>query len=177
MNKINKRIILSVLCIVVVVILFGFYRYNSDVILVVNGEKIENEEYEFLASCSMPYLDTYSNQTYDLQTNKVLLIRAEQILLKENGIIKTYEYAQFLEQQKDENEKRKKALESNQIIYGPKQYDKKVYFDYYYSECRNRFMNTIRMDTSKQNNNRDDLNKVYADLLQKKAKELSVVKK
>jgi hypothetical protein len=149
---------------------------NKDTILVINGEIVRKEEYDFLSSCSSKYLDSYSDDKYDLKTRKVLLIRAEQILLKESGIIKDYSYYSFIKQLEQENQKRKDLLDQNQILYGPKQYDKKVYFDYYYSECRAQYAKQIQVNADNSEKNYEELDRLYEELLFKKVKELKVKK-
>lgn len=176
MEKRKKLIIFSVMFFAVLLTLYGFKQMNNNVVLIVNGEKINKEEYDFLSSCSIKYLNSYVDEKYDLDTRKVLLIRAEQILLKEKGVIEDYSYTKFMEQLKKENEKRKEAIENNQVIYGPKQYDKKVYFDYYYSECRTYYRNIVLSNSSEGDKNSEQLDKMYEEVLLNKVKELKVNK-
>ncbi|MFA9377610.1 MAG: hypothetical protein ACERKZ_12745 [Lachnotalea sp.] len=176
MGKRYKLIILNLIIFVVILILFGFSRVNNNVLLIVNGEKIRKEEYDFLSSCPMQYIDSYEDEKYDLNTRKILLTRAEQILLKESGIIEDYSYDKFLEQLTKENEKRKEAIENNQAIYGPKQYDKKVYFDYYYSECRNYYVDTILSNSNNADQDSKKLDRMYEEILLSKVKAFQVIK-
>lgn len=60
---------------------------------------------------------------------KLKRIKAEQILLKKNGIAGDISYAGFLQAFKAENQRRKKALEKNEPVYGPEQYEETVYYD------------------------------------------------
>lgn len=61
-------------------------------------------------------------------------IKAEQILFKVYGIEDDISYSDFLRDFKKENKRRKIAVERKIPIYGPIQYDEKVYYDYLQSE-------------------------------------------
>ena len=57
-----------------------------------------------------------------------ITIKVQQILAKEEGLIEDISYGKYLKDLYEENERRKIALEKNQIIYGPEQYTEDVYF-------------------------------------------------
>lgn len=57
-------------------------------------------------------------------------IKVRQMLAKEQGIVQDISYPAFLSQFKEENAKRAKALEKNEVVYGPAQYNEESYFEY-----------------------------------------------
>lgn len=66
----------------------------------------------------------------DLALNECVKIKVEQQLGQEKGLIKDLGYTTFLKELEKENKRRKKAVENNEVIYGPIEYQKNVYFEY-----------------------------------------------
>jgi hypothetical protein len=77
--------------------------------------------------------------SYDNETPIVVLkektmsslkrMKIEQILFKKNGIAADISYSRFLKDLETENQRRKEALAKNEVIYGPKIYDKVEYYN------------------------------------------------
>ncbi|MDQ0897816.1 peptidylprolyl isomerase [Paenibacillus sp. V4I7] len=61
--------------------------------------------------------------------DKMKRIKTEQIVMKSNGIASDISYSGFLDKLKAENERRKKAVENKQAIYGPQQFDATGYYE------------------------------------------------
>lgn len=57
-------------------------------------------------------------------------IKVKQLLGKEKGLVNDISYGTFLQNLKDENERRKIAVANGEVIYGPVQYRELYYFDY-----------------------------------------------
>jgi hypothetical protein len=53
-----------------------------------------------------------------------------QILARELGVSDSISYGSFLNQFKSENNRRKDLLKTNGVIYGPQQYEERIYYDY-----------------------------------------------
>lgn len=70
-------------------------------------------------------IEVVKQQTLD----KLKRIKTEQIVMKNNGIASDITYFDFLDKLKAENERRKKAVEKKQVIYGPQQFDAIGYYD------------------------------------------------
>lgn len=60
-------------------------------------------------------------------------IKVQEILLKDKKLLDDISYSKFLKDLKKENERRKKAVENNQVIYGPITYGENEYFIYTFS--------------------------------------------
>ncbi|MCX7708971.1 MAG: right-handed parallel beta-helix repeat-containing protein [Clostridia bacterium] len=60
-------------------------------------------------------------------------IKVQQILARENGILKDDSYLAFLNELEKENERRKDAIKGKQIIYGPEEYGEAEFFSYAFS--------------------------------------------
>lgn len=64
---------------------------------------------------------------------QVVRIKLEQILSRNKGLVKDISYNTFLDNLRDENRKRKEAVQNNRVIYGPQQYGVNEYFSYVHS--------------------------------------------
>lgn len=62
--------------------------------------------------------------------NDCVRFKIEQLAAKEKGLISDTGYEKFSTAFNEENERRKKALERGEVIYGPKQYNEEFYYDY-----------------------------------------------
>ncbi|NLP15173.1 MAG: peptidylprolyl isomerase [Clostridium sp.] len=60
----------------------------------------------------------------------IIRIKVQQKLAKENGIIKSTDYRDFLKELERENEQRNDALKNNKVIYGPDNYGELEYYCY-----------------------------------------------
>ena len=61
---------------------------------------------------------------------KIIEVKVQQQFAKKNGLIDSMKSRDFMEMYKQENERRIKAINRNEIIYGPRQYKVEGYFDY-----------------------------------------------
>jgi len=65
--------------------------------------------------------------------NECVTIMVQQELAKKKGVMKDISYDAFLEALKEENIRRKEAIEQNKVIYGPVEYSEDNYFSYVFS--------------------------------------------
>lgn len=123
----------AIAVIVITGIILWFISIDKPV-LVINGERIYQEEYNFLSKVS-------TGVTGEKDTDqRVILMKLEQQLLNKNGVVGDISYDAFINELNNVNQEREKALESGSPIYGPSQYSEKVYYDYKYSEAREVFI-------------------------------------
>lgn len=155
----NKRIVILVsILVMVLAAVTSLIIYNSkksvanETVVTINGEAVSTEEFRQVMSGLKANAFSYFVQKYGAKDSekfwttsyngeipmvklkektldKLKNIKIEQILMKENGIVKDISYAGFFKDFKDENERRKKAVENKEPIYGPTQYDEKSYYD------------------------------------------------
>ncbi len=67
---------------------------------------------------------------YSLSFEEAVRIKTEQIMMREYGIADDLSYKTFYDSFIAENKRRAKALENDEIIYGPKQYTEISYYEY-----------------------------------------------
>lgn len=75
--------------------------------------------------------------------SKLKKIKTEQSLFKQYGIAADISYSCFLRELDGKNQRRKVAAANNLPVYGPLQYDEKVYYDYVNSERRHKLMKLL----------------------------------
>lgn len=125
-------------------------------VAVVNGEIISISEFEqqlavqrantyhyFKNKYKVEYSSDFWTMSYDGEIpqdyakknalNECIEIKLQQILAKKKGLIHDIDYDAFLQGLQKENERRKKAVENKQVIYGPVTYDASTYFSYVFS--------------------------------------------
>ena len=130
---------------------------GDDTVLTINGEPVSVAEFLNIRSGLRANVYSYFSQKngtgenknfwetsfegevpaeiLNKQTIEVLKkIKIEQILMKNNGITEDISYSGFLEYLNAENERRKMAIIKNIPIYGPVQYNEKIFYDYLHSE-------------------------------------------
>ena len=61
-------------------------------------------------------------------------IKSGQILMKSHGIADDISYSNFLQDLKNENERRKEAVSKKLPVYGPVEYEEKIYYEYLQTE-------------------------------------------
>ncbi|TXK84156.1 peptidylprolyl isomerase [Paenibacillus sp. N3.4] len=61
---------------------------------------------------------------------EAVTVKQQQITAKKYGVMKDISYEGFLKSLLQENERRRSALQNRQVIYGPKEYDERGYFEY-----------------------------------------------
>jgi len=119
----------------------------------VNGEPVYVREYKMKLKSNTTQVIDYFNQNYGSESkqnfwtnsyngevpvelarekalNDIIEVKVQQILAKENGIIESTDYRDFLKDLEDENRQRKDALKNNKIVYGPDNYGEFEYFKY-----------------------------------------------
>jgi hypothetical protein len=134
-----------------------FTLKEDDTILTVNGEPVSIAEFLHTRSGLRANTYSYFSQKYDARDNlnfwttsyngevpaeilkqntidKLKRVKSEQILMKIYGITEDISYSGFLKDLNTANIKRKMAVEKNEPIYGPIQYDEKRFYDYLQSE-------------------------------------------
>lgn len=74
--------------------------------------------------------ETPNERLYSLALEEAVRLKTEQLMMVEYGIVKDISYETYYDSFIAENERRRKALLNDEIIYGPKQYTLKTYFDY-----------------------------------------------
>ena len=139
---------------------------EDEVLLTVRGEPVTAAEYLHVMSGLRSEVYSYFSGKYGTQANQtfwsesfngeipsVLLkaktlsklkkIKTEQYLFKQNGIADDISYSCFIKELDAENERRRIAVENNLPVYGPLQFDEKVYYDYLNSERRYKLKNIL----------------------------------
>jgi hypothetical protein len=66
----------------------------------------------------------------EMALNEYVKIKVEQELGRDKGLVEDISYPAFLKQLEQENKRRKKAVENNEVIYGPIEFQKNVYYEY-----------------------------------------------
>lgn len=57
-------------------------------------------------------------------------LKIQQIIAKEQGVLPEISYDSFLQNLNHENERRRKAIKNNQVVFGPAQYTEEAYLEY-----------------------------------------------
>lgn len=125
---------------------------DNDTILTVNGEQVSLNEFLTVLSGLRSNTYSYFSQKYGSTDSKnfwttsfngevpvnvlkqktidaLKKLKIEQMLMKQYGITNDISYSGFLKDFKAENERRKIAVGENHAIYGPMQYEEKIYYD------------------------------------------------
>ncbi|KRF42744.1 peptidyl-prolyl cis-trans isomerase [Paenibacillus sp. Soil787] len=134
-------------------IVFHSNKYAGDAtVFSVNGEPVSKDEFLNVMSGSRANVFSYFVQKHGVKDSakfwttsfqgeipievlkqktldKLKIIKTEQIVMKNNGIASDISFSGFLDNLKAENERRKKAVENKQAIYGPQQFDATGYYD------------------------------------------------
>jgi len=64
----------------------------------------------------------------------MIRIKIEQLLFREKNVVEDISYKTFIKSFIEENERRKKALDKGEIIYGPKEFQEDDYYSYLHSK-------------------------------------------
>jgi hypothetical protein len=116
--------------------------FQSKPVKTVNGDKIYDSEYSFLS-----HVFTGGVPAGELgPEDRVIVAKVEQQMLKENAVIEDISYLAFCKMLEKENEARKQAIAAGEKIYGPKEYDARIYYDYIYSEAKERMIKDVLMN-------------------------------
>ncbi|RKD31580.1 hypothetical protein [Lacrimispora algidixylanolytica] len=115
--------------------------FQSKPVITVNGHKIYEDEYSLLSHVFTGGVQAGEQRPED----RVTFAKVEQQMLKENAVIEDISYSAFCKTVEKENEARKKAIVAGEKIYGPKEYDTRIYYDYIYSEAKERMIKDVLM--------------------------------
>ena len=74
--------------------------------------------------------ETPNERLYSLALDEAVRLKTEQLMMVAYGVVDDISYETFYDSFLAENERRRKALLNDEIIYGPDQYTVKTYFDY-----------------------------------------------
>ncbi len=74
--------------------------------------------------------ETPNERFFKLVLDEAVRLKTEQLIMVDYGVTDDISYETYYNSFVTENKRRLKALENNEIIYGPKQYSLKNYFDY-----------------------------------------------
>lgn len=131
----------------------GSAELNSSIVAYVNKEPIWAAHFKRRMQRERAMVHSYFNQKYNAQDHpdfwttdyegetpievlrqrtleQCVRIKVKQLLGKEKGLVDDISYPTFLQNLKEENERRKIAVANNEVIYGPVQYRERDYFDY-----------------------------------------------
>lgn len=134
----KKSILFGVICALGIAACF-ITAFQRKPVRSVNGDKIYEEEYSFLSHVFTGGMGEENNRADD----RVAFAKIEQQMLKDYGIVEDISYSAFCEKLKEENAGRKEAIQAGEKIYGPKEYDARVYYDYIYSEAKERLIKEV----------------------------------
>ncbi|GMQ61953.1 peptidyl-prolyl cis-trans isomerase [Vallitalea maricola] len=150
-----------------------FRRSNEDVVVAnINGEEITRKEFIARLKDHRAIIYNYFKNQYNVDDSnnfwtseyggevpievsrektlkELVRIKIEQSLARENGLIDDITYKEFLKKLKNENERRKKALENNEVIYGPTEYGESEYFSYTHSTMILELIETLNKEKFK----------------------------
>ncbi len=130
---------------------------DDDAVLTVSGEPVSKAEYLFIMSGLKSDVYSYFVNKYGAEENHdfwtesfsgevpsailrkkafdtLKKIKTEQSLMKKYEIADDISFRGFLKDLKAENERRKNAASLDQPIYGPLQFEERVYYEYLHSE-------------------------------------------
>ena len=159
---VNKKVvftIIGILVIAAVVVVMVILGTGKPYVMTIDGEKISQEELEFYINRDKALVADYFHKEYDAQVDKgfwerdysgekpkdklleeaTASIRYYKAILsdcKEKGLIDDISFSYFLKSLEAENERRSKAMENDEVIYGNSQYTRNNYFDYVLSNLQ-----------------------------------------
>lgn len=145
-------------CAAILSIIFNcIYSIKPDAIVAtVNGEPINVKEFRQRLAEDRAGIYDYFKKKYDAENNAdfwttehngeipivkarenalkgLTRIKIQQILMKQKGLISDISYEGFLQELKNENKRRQKAVRNKSPIFGPLQYGEREYFSYLFS--------------------------------------------
>ncbi|MFB9327973.1 peptidyl-prolyl cis-trans isomerase [Paenibacillus aurantiacus] len=122
-------------------------------IAMVNGSPISTKEFEYAVKASKAQIIDYfynkygAEQTSEFWTTSFggevpaetikrkalddsVRIKVRQLIAQEAGVLADISYDSFLRQLEEENKRRQRAVDNNEVIYGPIRYGEDAYFEY-----------------------------------------------
>lgn len=129
---------------------------GSEHVMTIDGEAVSRREFDMYLSKNTGDIYHHFYQAYGVEDGEgfwqgsyggerplamlkekalkeLLKVKIEQIMAKEEGLTKDVGYEAFLLKYSAENERRKKAVANNEVIYGPVQYEEAQYYFYLHS--------------------------------------------
>ncbi|WP_256757060.1 peptidyl-prolyl cis-trans isomerase [Cohnella sp. WQ 127256] len=139
---------------------------SEEIIAAVNGEPITYGEFNLRfvqnRAVVLNYFKNLYNMDYDasfwtrsdneevpiekwksLSLEEVVKIKLQQLLAKQNDLVSSVSYEDFVQSLAVENKRRKQAELLKEVIYGPLQYDEQGYYNYLLSNMRTRMQNKL----------------------------------
>lgn len=108
------------------------------VIATVNDEPIIVKEVELqmarLRSQAVEGDEASLRELWKQALDESLKVKVQQLAAKQRGLTDFTGYDDFLKRWQDENQRRKKAIQNNQVIYGPQSFDEPQYYDFFMSD-------------------------------------------
>jgi hypothetical protein len=152
----KKILLLSIATTLIILLLAMIMEWSHDkneALAYINGEEITGSEFLLIQNNGKSEVITYFRQKYKADIDKTFWnrnyngeipleilkqktmdkltkLKMEQILAKDKGIIEDISYEAFLDALKNENNTRKKSIESGKVIYGNKQFGELEYYNY-----------------------------------------------
>lgn len=146
----KKKYIFGIIILVVILIAFS-YKNHGALILKMDDYTIYKDEADFLSRISLQYksmidvwpeIQEMEGYTID-ECQNIILAKAEQIVLKNAGIVDDITYETFQKNLEEENAYRKNADAKGEIVYGPVEYAPEIYYDYIFSGYRSEYLENI----------------------------------
>ncbi|MGC6174232.1 hypothetical protein [Lacrimispora sp. 38-1] len=135
----KRRLIICGTVCVLGIAAFLLTLFQRKPVILINSDKIYKEEYSFLSHVFTGSI----GEKDDTADDRVAYAKIEQQMLKDYGIIEDISFSTFQEKVKEENARREQAVMAGEKIYGPEKYDARVYYDYIYSEAKQRLIKQI----------------------------------
>lgn len=157
-TRIFVILLLGIVVMVLIPVGLNRYRHNqlNKVIATINGESITYNEFMLFLNDHRANTYNYFHEKYEVNNSKdfwntdfdgqlpidfakkqalhqLTQIKLEQMVAKEYGLINDTSYITFMESLENENKRRERAVNNNEIIYGPVKYDEIEYFSYTHS--------------------------------------------
>lgn len=178
-NISKRRLIVVVFLILTIVpgtILFNRIIFKNDkadnYIALVNGLPISTKEFDNAIEINKSKVSDYFYKKYGAEQTKefwmtsfegeiplesvmkkaledTVKLKIRQLIAKELGLLSDISYKGFIEQLDEENNRRQRAIRNHEIIYGPRQYEEKAYFEYVLSNTTRLVKNQLMKDAWK----------------------------
>ncbi|QUH27718.1 peptidylprolyl isomerase [Vallitalea guaymasensis] len=133
MKKKKRSINVKKFTIIITIILTFLVLY----IVVVANDKVDDDGDRTVAYVNdEPVSLREFKQCFSTQQDLDYMIRIkiEQLLFREKNVVEDISYKTFIKSFIEENERRKKALDKGEIIYGPKEFQEDDYYSYLHSK-------------------------------------------
>lgn len=127
----RKYVVFVMLLLILVCISFAAYKYltKESPVLVVNGEQVWQEEYEF-------YLEHYAREMNDRDKEQFIAEKKiEQQLAVEKGTAESFEFEKLKQRMEEKNQENKEKREKGEPVYGLLTYDFPQFYDYEYNNA------------------------------------------